>query len=410
MAGYKEQFNTLIRGTKEVIDFETLERRLFYSEKQGVPLTIKLGADPTAHSLHVGHMIPVHKLKQFQDYGHNTVFLLGDFTARIGDPSGLSGKRGALSKEQVEAYMREYTKQVFKVLDENKTKITYNSQWFEDMNIYHFVTQIAEKYTVAQLLARDDFNNRYVNNRPIAMSEFLYPLLQGYDSVALEADVEIGGNDQLFNFIVARQLQIQFNQQPQVVLTLPTIRGLDGKEKMSKSLGNTINISDSPSEMYGKIMSVSDEIMMEYYPVLSLKSQSYLDDITTGKLHPKKAKEDLANELVRLYHSEEKALEAKEGFNRQFVRKEIPLNLEVITLETHKPLAALELLYRTGKIGSKSEIKRLISQKGLRIDGQTVTELMKAYAPENEYILSIGKKRYFKIILKKESQRDAFNK
>ncbi|HQJ57152.1 MAG TPA: tyrosine--tRNA ligase [Caldisericia bacterium] len=402
MGNYKEQFREILKGTKEIIDQETLEKKLFLSEKNNVPLTVKLGTDPTAPSLHLGHMVPVHKLKQFQDFGHNVIFLFGDFTARIGDPTGRSTKRNMLTREEVDSFAKGYLNQIFKVLKQSKTKIHYNSEWFERINIYDFIGNIASKYTVAQLLARDDFNTRYNSNKPIALSEFLYPLLQAYDSVALKADVEIGGNDQLFNFMVARQLQSQFNQNPEVIITLPTIKGIDGHEKMSKSLENTINLDDSPEEMYGKIMSINDEVMLEYYQLLSSKGSDYIKKIKDRKLHPKEAKEELAFEMTSIYHSVNEAIKEKNRFYKKFVRKEIPEDLEKILIKSRYLINVVDLIYKTGKVNSKNEAKRLILQKGVRIDGSLVENQYKNYG-WGEYVLNIGKRKYVKIILENEN-------
>ena len=401
MRNYREQFKEILKGTKEVIDPGALEQRLFLSEKNNLPLRVKLGADPTAHSLHIGHMVPVHKLKQFQDFGHNVIFLLGDFTARIGDPTGRSVKRDILSREEVKSFMKGYLTQIFKVLEESKTTVHYNSEWFGNLNIYNFISDIASKYTVAQLIARDDFNTRYISNKPIAISEFLYPLLQAYDSIALKADIEIGGNDQLFNFIIARQLQVQFGQEPEVIITLPTIRGRDGKEKMSKSLENTINLSDSPEEMYGKIMSINDDVMLEYYDILSSKASDDIKRIKEGVIHPKSAKEELALEITTLYHSLEKAKEAKEKFDKQFVRKEVPDDLEEISIKSKQPLNVVDLIYKTGAIHSRSEVRRLIQQKGVRIDGFVVDSQEKIY-DFGAHLINIGKRRYIKTTIKNE--------
>lgn len=402
MPSYKEQFREISAGAKEIILPEELEKKLFLSEKNNSPLIVKHGADPTASSLHIGHMIPIHKIKQFQDFGHKVIFLIGDFTARIGDPSWKSTKRKPLGREQVEGYMKDYLSQVFRVLDSNKTEIKHNSRWFEGMNVYNFINEIALKYTVAQLLSRDDFNTRFSAQKPIAISEFLYPLLQAYDSVMLKADVEVGGNDQLFNFMIARQLQEQFGQAPEAIITLPTIKGIDGSEKMSKSLGNSINLSDSSKDMYGKVMSISDELMMDYYPLLDSRGQEIVEEIKLGRIHPKKAKENLAQRIVSLYHNPLLAKDAKEKFDSQFSQKQTPSDLENILLKNVSPMNVTDMLFQSGKVKSKSEAKRLIQQRGIRINGETVLNADNIYSNKNEYTVNIGKRTYFKISFKNE--------
>lgn len=399
----KEQFNYLTSGAQDVINSHSLKEILYESKIKDKPLRVKFGTDPTARSLHLGHMVPIHLLKKFEDLGHKTYFLIGDFTARIGDPSGKLSKRIGLSREEVDDFGNYYLAQVGRILDFSKTTLVKNSSWFGDMNLYEFVVKIASKYTVAQMLARDDFSTRYKSQLPIQLSEFLYPLLQAYDSVALEADVEIGGNDQLFNFLLAREVQKQFGQKPQCVITLPTIKGLDGKEKMSKALGNTINVSDNPFEMYSKIMSINDNNMVEWFELLSSFGEDYIQNLRDKKIQPKEAKQRLAYEITSKYNSIDEAKQAEDRFNYQFGRKGgVPEDIDSMTVPCSKTLNLIDLVYSSGFVKSKSEARRLISQKSIRIDGTFETELGKEYDSDKSYVVSVGKKKHRKLILQKE--------
>ncbi|MBI5885966.1 MAG: tyrosine--tRNA ligase [Deltaproteobacteria bacterium] len=315
----KRQLEIIRRGTVGV----TSEPELLKKLQSGRPLRVKAGFDPTAPDLHLGHTVLMQKLKHFQDLGHNVLLLIGDFTAMIGDPTGKSETRPALTKEEVVANSKTYTSQAFKILDEKKTEVVFNSEWMERLTPGDLIS-LASRYTVARMLERDDFKKRYDEGRPIAVHEFLYPLIQGYDSVVLKADVELGGTDQLFNLLVGRDLQREYGQAPQVVITMPLLEGLDGVRKMSKSYGNYIGITEPASEIYGKVMSISDELMLRWYELLSDAPSGRIADISGGLLHPKQAKEELAFELSARFSSKAEAEQAAAGFKALFARKETP--------------------------------------------------------------------------------------
>lgn len=388
----------LKRGCAELIDEGELRKKL----ERGVPLVVKTGFDPTAPDLHLGHTVVIHKMRHFQDCGHKVVFLIGDFTGRIGDPSGRSDTRPPLTEEQVMANAETYKKQVFKILDPEKTVVDFNSRWMNKFSAVDFI-QLASRYTVARILEREDFKNRYQNNVPISIHEFLYPLIQGYDSVELKCDVELGGTDQTFNLLVGRHLQSQYNMEPQCVMTMPLLVGLDGVKKMSKSLGNYIGIDESPAQIFGKAMSISDDLMWTYYEVLSSKS---LDEIAQlkkavdeGTKHPKEAKEDLAFELTARYHDENKASEAKQGFSAVFVGGAMPEEaMEYVCTEgdTSTPIAVLA---DSGLTASRGEARRLIDQKAFSIDDEICTDPLTPIK-KGEYDIRLGKKRFLRLTVK----------
>ena len=323
----EEQLEQIRRGSEEIISEEELLKKLTKSYETNTPLRIKAGFDPTAPDLHLGHTVLIQKLKHFQDLGHQVLFLIGDFTGMIGDPSGKNETRRALTKEEVLANAETYKEQVFKILDPEKTEVVFNSTWMEKMSSSDMI-KLASQYTVARMLERDDFTKRYKDNRPISIHEFIYPLVQGYDSVALKSDVELGGTDQKFNLLVGRDLQRAYNMAPQIALTMPILEGLDGVQKMSKSLNNYIGIAESPKDMFGKVMSISDELMFRYYLLLSDKSLAEIDElkkaVSDGSKHPMEAKKELAMEIVERFHSAEAAKEAREGFEQVFSKRENP--------------------------------------------------------------------------------------
>ncbi|MCA1624866.1 MAG: tyrosine--tRNA ligase, partial [Acidobacteria bacterium] len=353
----EEQLSYLKKGTVDVIREEDLKNKLKKSEKTGKPLRIKYGADPTAPDIHFGHTVVIRKLKAFQDLGHTVIFLIGDFTGMIGDPSGKSVTRPMLSREEIAANAETYKKQIFKLLDPQKTEIRFNSEWMEKIGAADFV-KLAAKTTVKQILERDDFQKRLREEKPIALHELLYPLVQGFDSVPLEADVELGGTDQKFNMLVGRNLQREHAQEPQVVLTVPLLKGLDGVKKMSKSIGNYIGIDEPANEMFGKVMSISDELMWEYYELLTDSSIDEIKKLRTqcesGLLNPRNAKVELAKLIIKDFHSVEDAQKAEEEFNRRFVKKEIPDEIEENFLTSGNYKLA-ELLVQTNLAGSKGE-------------------------------------------------------
>ena len=382
----KEAIEKIKRGVNEIIALEELEKRLASGKK----LRVKLGVDPTAPDLHLGHTVIINKLKTFQDLGHQVVFLIGDFTARIGDPSGRSEARPMMSDEQIAVNIKTYTEQVFKILDESKTEIVYNSKWLNELGIKGLL-DLAARNTVAQMLVRDDFEKRYKEDKPISIVEFMYPLLQAYDSVALKADIELGGNDQKFNLLLGRDMQRDYGQDAQVVITMPLLEGTDGVKKMSKSYNNYIALNDSPADMFGKIMSISDELMFKYFELLTHKD---LKEVKA--MHPKEAKMSLAQELTERYHGREAAIAAREGFDKVFAKKDIPDEVEEYVLKV-PAIKLSDLLAESGMAASKNEARRLIEQGGIKIDSVKVNTDSEI-KPEKEFILQAGKRKFKKIV------------
>ncbi|MDQ3322665.1 MAG: tyrosine--tRNA ligase [Acidobacteriota bacterium] len=366
-----EQLSILTKGAVDVIRKEDLRAKLENSAKTGKPLRVKLGADPTAPDIHIGHTVVIRKLKAFQDLGHTAIFLIGDFTGLIGDPTGKSATRPPLLREEILHNAETYKTQIFKLLDPEKTEIRFNSEWFENQGAADFI-KLASKTTVKQILERDDFEKRMAAEKPIALHELLYPLVQGYDSVALNADVELGGTDQKFNLLVGRNLQREYNQEPQVVITTPLLEGLDGTNKMSKSLGNYIGITDAPNEMFGKIMSASDDLMWKYYELLTDSTAEEIERLKTSGENPRNTKVNLAKSIIKDFHSAEDARNAEDEFKRRFVRKEIPDEIEETSIAagTYK---LVDLLVQTNLVASKGEARRLIEQGGVKINGEKAT-------------------------------------
>lgn len=382
----KEALELIKRGTNEIISLGELEKKLASGKK----LRIKLGADPTAPDLHLGHTVILNKLKIFQDLGHQVVFLIGDFTAKIGDPSGRSETRPVMTDEKIAENVKTYTEQVFKILDRDKTEIVYNSKWLNALGITGML-QLAGKCTVAQMLVRDDFEKRYKEDKPISIVEFLYPLLQAYDSVELKADVELGGNDQKFNLLMGREIQRDYGQEPQVVITMPLLEGTDGVKKMSKSYNNYIALNDTPKDMFGKIMSVSDEMMFKYYELLT-----QADLKAVKEMHPKEAKLALAQEITERYHGKEAALAAREGFDKVFAKKDIPDDIEEYELKSSS-VKLSDLLVESGMASSKNEARRLIEQGGVKIDLQKVSADFEIN-PEKTFVVQAGKRKFKKFV------------
>ncbi len=387
-----ESLELIKRGTEEIISVDDLISKL----KEGRPLTVKAGFDPTAPDLHLGHTVVLQKLKHFQDLGHNVKFLIGDFTGMIGDPSGKSETRKALTSEEVLSNAETYKEQVYKVLDPSKTEIVFNSVWLDKLGT-RGVLELMSKYTVARILERDDFAKRYKDHQPIGVHEFLYPLMQGYDSVAMKADVELGGTDQKFNLLVGRELLRDYGLKPQVAITMPIIEGLDGVMKMSKSLGNYVGISEEPEDMFGKLMSISDELMIKYYTLLSDKSISDIDtmklDIANGTLHPMEAKKLFAMEIIERYHSSEKAIEAREKFEKIFAKKEIPDDIIEYTL---KGETLLDIMMNLNFSDSRSNARRLADQGGVTLSNERVTDL--SMIVDSESVLKVGKRKFAKLV------------
>ncbi len=395
-----EQIAILKRGAVEIIDEDELKARLETSIETSIPLRIKAGFDPTAPDLHLGHTVLIQKLKHFQDLGHQVIFLIGDFTAMIGDPTGKSETRPALTPQEVIENARTYKEQIFKILNPEKTIIEFNSSWMNDMSAIDLI-RLSAKHTVARMLERDDFKRRFQAGRPIAIHEFIYPLIQGYDSVALNADVEIGGTDQTFNLLVGRDLQREYGKRPQVVMTMPLLEGLDGVNKMSKSLGNYVGITEPPRDMFGKLMSISDELMFRYFELLSDKSLDEIEKIKTGikdaRLNPRDVKMELASEIVMRFHGKGHADEAKNFFIETFSKRGIPDDIkEVLVKSNSKPLYLPAFLKEHGLCQSASEAKRLIKQGALKIDGNRY-QSEELVISKGELVIKLGKRRFLKL-------------
>ncbi len=398
MSSIKEQIAELTRGADEVLPEDGLEAKL----KLGRPLVVKAGFDPTAPDLHVGHTVLINKMRQFQQLGHEVVFLIGDFTGMIGDPSGKNATRPPLSPEEIKANAETYEAQIYKILDEEKTRIEFNSTWMGKMDAAGLI-KLAARHTVARMLERDDFNKRYKGGQSISIHEFLYPLVQGYDSVELKADVELGGTDQKFNLLVGRQLQQDYGQEPQIVMTTPLLEGLDGVQKMSKSLDNYIGITEPPGEMFGKIMSISDDLMWRYFEVLSFRS---LDDIEGLKkavedgMNPRDAKFELGHEIVARFHSEADAESARQEFIARFQKGAMPDEIPDKALDSQDgQLGLAHLLKGAGLVSSTSEAFRMIKQGAVRIDGERVEDRGLQIESGSTHIYQVGKRKFARVTL-----------
>jgi tyrosyl-tRNA synthetase len=398
-----EQLALIKKGCQEIIREEELKEKLEKSLASGKPLRVKAGFDPTAPDLHIGHTVLIQKLKHFQDLGHQVVFLIGDFTGLIGDPSGKSETRPPLTEEEVKANAATYERQIFKVLDPERTVIDFNSRWMKPMQAQDLI-RLAARHTVARMLERDDFHKRMVSQTPIAIHEFLYPLIQAYDSVALEADVELGGTDQKFNLLVGRDIQREYGQEPQIVITLPLLEGLDGVQKMSKSLGNYVGIDEPPREMFGKMMSVPDSLMLRYYELLSDISPEDLAkltrDLESGAKHPRDAKEELAREITARYHGDAAAADAAREFAHIFREGGLPEEIEeaVLTAATDRVWLP-KVLMEAGLTASTSEARRLISQGGVQVDGEKITDVNAEVPAGQAFLLQVGKRRFKRVNL-----------
>jgi len=392
----RESLDIISRGADEILLQDELVKKL----KRGKPLRIKAGFDPTAPDLHLGHTVLVNKLRQFQDLGHEVMFLIGDFTAMIGDPTGKSATRPPLTREQVMENSKTYEHQVFKILDAEKTTVFFNSSWMGEMNASDMI-QLAAKHTVARMLERDDFNKRYKGGQSISIHEFLYPLVQGYDSVAMKADVELGGTDQKFNLLVGRQLQEAYGQEPQIALTMPILEGLDGVQKMSKSLNNYIGITDSPDDMFGKIMSISDELMWRYFELLSFRPmteiESFKQQIAAGD-NPRDIKFLLAQELITRFHSASEADQAQQNFIARFQKGALPDDIEEIILNSENgQLGIAALLSAAGLVASNGEGFRMIKQGAVKIDGEKVSDKSLMLDQGFTGVVQVGKRRFAKV-------------
>lgn len=402
MKSVEEQIALIERGAVDFHSREDLVKKLTRSLETNKPLTIKAGFDPTAPDLHLGHTVLIQKLRHFQILGHEVNFLIGDFTGLIGDPTGKSDTRPPLTPDDVKRNAETYKEQVFKILDPEKTKVVFNSTWLGQLSS-HDMIRLASELTVARMLERDDFKKRFESNRPISIHEFLYPLIQGYDSVAMKADVELGGTDQLFNLLMGRDLQRSRGQEPQVVLTMPLLEGLDGVNKMSKSLGNYIGISEPSESIFGKIMSISDDLMYRYYELLSDLSMAEIvalkEKVAAGQLHPKAVKVQLAKEMVARFHSQTSAEDAERNFEQVFARHEMPDEIEEIQLAvTEAEIWAPKLLMDAGLVKSTSDGRRMIQQHAVSIDGTKIEDINAAVPATGSILLKVGKRRFCRVI------------
>ena len=398
MTSVKEQLAELARGTDEILPEDGLAEKL----KKKRPLVIKAGFDPTAPDLHIGHTVLINKMRQFQEFGHEVVFLIGDFTGMIGDPSGKNATRPPLSRDEIEANAATYETQIFKILDPDKTRIDFNSRWMSPMSAADLV-KLASHHTVARMLERDDFNKRYKSGQSISIHEFLYPIVQGYDSVALEADVELGGTDQKFNLLVGRQLQQDYGQEPQIVMTTPLLEGLDGVQKMSKSLDNYIGITDEANEMFGKVMSISDELMWRYFEVLSFRKladiESVKSEVAAGG-NPRDAKFELAMELVERFHDSKAAKAAKAEFVSRFQKGAMPDSIDEISVSSQDgSLGIAHVLKEAGLVSSTSEAFRMIKQGAVKIDGERIEDRSLQISAGSTSVYQVGKRRFSRISL-----------
>ncbi|GAB4265200.1 MAG: tyrosine--tRNA ligase [Methylomicrobium sp.] len=391
-----DQLESLSRGAEEILLIDELKQKL----AEGRPLRIKAGFDPTAPDLHLGHTVLINKLRQFQDFGHEVLFLIGDFTGMIGDPTGKNVTRKPLTRDEVIENAKTYEEQVFKILDPSKTLVLFNSSWMSAMSPAELI-QLAAKHTVARMLERDDFSKRYKGGQPIAIHEFLYPLIQGYDSVAMRADVELGGTDQKFNLLVGRQLQEVYGQKPQVVITMPILEGLDGVQKMSKSLNNYIGVADAPDDMFGKIMSISDELMWRYFELLSFRSINEISrwraECQEGK-NPRDCKVSLAQEIIERFHGISAAKKALENFEARFQKGQMPEEMDELVLESGEdgyPIA--NLLKDAGLTSSTSESLRMIKQGAVKIDGEKLSDPKLSISKGAEHVYQVGKRKFARV-------------
>ena len=393
----EEQLKLINRGTEEVIPEQQLIDKLNNSAKDNKPLQVKLGCDPSRPDLHVGHGVVLRKLRHFQDLGHQSILVIGDFTAMIGDPSGRNKTRPQLTLEETKANAESYIEQAGRILDLDKLKIVFNSDWLNKMN-FSDVIKLSSHYTVARMLERDDFTKRYQSEAPISIHEFMYPLAQGMDSVHLRADIELGGTDQKFNLLVGRDLQKEYDQEPQVVITLPLLEGTDGHDKMSKSYGNDIGLTDSPEDMYGKSMSINDDMILKYFTLAADADDDLLNqvekDLNDSTFNPRDAKRLLARTLVELYYDKDSAQKAEQHFDQVIVNKDNPDDMSEYSLD--EDMNIIDVLHNSELVGSKSEARRLLNQGAIRIDGERVSDMELILSKGTEYIIKVGKRRFLK--------------
>lgn len=397
----ERQISILKRGVEDLISEEDLRKKLKKSIETGKPLKIKFGIDPTGNSIHIGHAVPIRKLKQFQDLGHTVQFLIGTYTAKIGDPTGKSETRKVLTDDEINENIKGYLEQVSKILDIDKTEIRYNGEWLSKLTMEE-ILKLMSQFTVSQMVSREDFAKRLKENKPVSLVEFMYPILQGYDSVALKCDVELGATEQKFNLLRGRDLQKYFNQEQQVCMMMPILEGTDGINKMSKSLNNYIGITENSNDMFGKIMSISDELMIKYYKMVTeipLKEIDAMEEnIKTEKLHPMEAKKRLGEEVVKLYYDEETARAARDYFEKMFSKKGIPDNILEMEIEEDE-ISVIDLIFEKIKFGkSKSEVRRLIKNNGFRINGEIFNDVNGHIKVSDGMILKAGKKKIIKVV------------
>ena len=397
----KTELDLLLRGVEEIVP----EKEFYKKLKKKKPLRIKLGFDPTSPDLHLGHTVILNKLKLFQDLGHEIIFLIGNFTGLVGDPSGVNETRPVLTEEEIKMNSLTYERQVFKILDKKKTEIRFNSEWMQDFKPQEFI-KLSSVQTVARMLERDDFQKRYKSQKPISIHEFLYPLLQGYDSYALQTDVELGGTDQKFNLLLGREVQKFYGQEPQIAFTLPLLEGLDGVKKMSKTLDNYIAIEDKPNDMFGKIMSISDELMWRYFKLLSFKNDKEIESLQRDQKegqNPRDIKFILAEEIVDRFHGQNSGIKAREEFKKRFQRGEIPTDVEEIEIKLKpKDITLPRVLKDSGMVTSTSEAMRLINLGSIKIVGKNIIDLDYKINPNSSFLCQIGKKRFLRIRIPKK--------
>lgn len=405
MVPIEEQIKIISKGADEIIDVDELKEKLTKAQKEGRPLRVKLGLDPTAPDIHLGHAVVLRKIKQMQDLGHKAIIIIGDFTAMIGDPTGRSKTRPPLSREEVLENARTYQEQIFKIIDKEKTEVRFNSEWLGELK-FSDVIELAGKYTVARMLEREDFKNRFENQQSIGIHEFFYPLMQGYDSVAIKADIELGGTDQRFNLLMGRTLQKDYGQERQVALLMPLLEGTDGVEKMSKSLGNYIGIYEEPDQMYGKVMSIPDELMIKYYELATDIHPDEIERIKTsledGTYHPRDAKMRLAREITTLYHGEEAAIKAEEQFKAVFQKGGVPEDIPSFKVPeniiSEEGIDMTRLIVEAGMAPSTSQARRLINQGAVKVNGEKISDI-KISSLKNQDIVQVGKRNFVKIEL-----------
>lgn len=397
---FNEQLDIIRRGVAEILPEDDMTKRIEKSLATGIPMRIKLGCDPSKPDLHLGHAVVLRKLRQFQDLGHQAVLIVGDFTGMIGDPSGRNKTRPSLSLAETRQYGESYFEQASKILVREKTEIVYNSDWLSKMN-FEEVIRLASKYTVARMLERDDFEKRYRAGEAISVHEFLYPLAQAMDSVAVKSDVELGGTDQKFNLLVGREIQREYGQQPQIILTMPILEGTDGVEKMSKSLGNYIGLYDPPDQMYGKVLSIPDALIVRYFLLATdttpERCREIEDELQQPQFNPRNAKRELARAVVRLYYSEHAALDAEAAFDRIFIDKQAPEEMDTVTIERGETVLLVDFIAQHSLAASKGEARRLIQQGGVTLDGVKCSDIQATIPDANEIVLKVGKRKFLKL-------------